>query len=400
MKKLMKNIWTWIIGAGFFSLALFCGQILATRTLPESDDLILAKITRGSLEKTISCTGTLAAVGTVDVGAQVSGTIKEIRTDYNQKVGKGQILALLDPTLFEASVTEADGNLKKAETELALARAKDTRNKPLYAKGHISEEEYLPIRSAVKTAEAAVTATEAALKRARANLNYATIRSPINGTVIERSVEAGQTIAASLNTPTLFVIAEDLSRMQIKTNVDESDIGRVHENIPVRFTVQTHQGKTFTGRVTQIRLQPKTISNVVNYTVVVDAENGEGLLLPGMTATVDLVVGKAENVLLVANSALRFTPEQHEGSDQAHTGKKTELSSGSHNSPASSSLYILGNDGKPSRIMVHTGLSNDLMTEVDAAGELREDMVVIAGQKADKNQKKPKVSILPSPPGH
>jgi HlyD family secretion protein len=314
-------------------------------------------------------------------------------------VGKGQILAILDPTLFEASVTEADGNLKKAETELALARAKDTRNKPLYAKGHISEEEYLPIRSAVKTAEAAVTATEAALKRARANLNYATIRSPINGTVIERSVEAGQTIAASLNTPTLFVIAEDLSRMQIKTNVDESDIGRVHENIPVRFTVQTHQGQTFTGRVTRIRLQPKTISNVVNYTVVVDAENGEGLLLPGMTATVDLVVGKAENVLLVANSALRFTPEQREGSDQAHTGKKTELSSGSHNSPASSSLYILGNDGKPSRIMVHTGLSNDQMTEVDDAGELREDMVVIAGQKADNNPKKPKISLLPAPPG-
>ena len=308
------------------------------------------------------------------------------------------MLARLDPALFEAAITEAEAELEKAEVELGLARTKEDRNRPLYTKGYISELDYLPIRTAEKTAEAAVLSAQAAVKKARTNLDYATIRSPIDGTVIERNIEAGQTIAASLSTPTLFVIAEDLSRMQIKTNVDESDIGQVREKIPVQFTVQTHKGKTFSGEVSQIRLQPKTISNVVHYTVVVDAENQDGLLLPGMTATADLIIGRAENALLVSNSALRFSPEPTEGSDQLVPGHRMSIAPSLQHPSMSSSLYILNESGKPNRVAVGTGLSNDQMTEVKDTTSIKEGMMVISGENRGKEQKKTMRSLLPAPP--
>jgi HlyD family secretion protein len=395
MKIFIKNTLSWTIGAGLLFLIVLCGNLLADRSTPDSGSFILTRITRGTLEKTISCTGTLEAVGTVEVGTQVSGTIKEVRVDYNQKVRKGQVLARLDPALFEAAVTEAEADLKKGEEELGLARTKDSCNRSLYTKGYISELDYLPIRTAVKTTEATVTSAEATLRKARTNLDYATIRSPIDGTVIERKIDAGQTIAANFSTPTLFVIAEDLSRMQIKTNVDESDIGLVREKIPVRFTVQTYQKKTFVGEVTQIRLQPKTISNVVHYTVVVDAENEGGLLLPGMTATADLIIGRVDNALLVPNSALRFSPEPTEGSDKLVPGH--QLSTAASFS-MSSSLYILNENGKPSRVTVQTGLSNDQMTEVKNTVIIQEDTMVISGENRGKEQKKTMRSLLPAPP--
>ena len=207
-------------------------------------------------------------------------------------------------------------------------------------------------------------------------------------------------MAASLNTPSLFIIAVDLSRMQIKTNVDESDIGQVQEKVPVRFTVQTYHGKTFLGEVTQIRLQPKTISNVVNYIVVVDAENDDGLLLPGMTATADLIVGRAENVLLVPNSALRFTPDHGDDNDHLAPGHRTLTSPSPQNPSTSSSVYILKGNGRPGRVAVETGLNNDLYTEVKDNLLVRDGMMIISGEKKGQEQKKSLVSLFPPPPGN
>ena len=269
-----------------------------------------AEVTRGDIENIVTCTGTLSAVGTVDIGTQVSGTVAEVFVDFNDEVRAGTILAVLDTTLLKASVMDAQAGLLSTEAQYEQALAEYDRSLPLTEKGYLSEKEFLPIRYAVKMRAAQVKSSEAMLERARANLDYAVIRSPIDGTVIQRAVETGQTVAASFSTPTLFVIAANLSEMEIHAAVDEGDIGRVETGLDVRFSVQAHPDETFKGTVRQIRLQPETVQNVVNYTVVVDAPNEDGLLLPGMTATVDFMVEQRANVLLVPNTALRITPTE------------------------------------------------------------------------------------------
>jgi HlyD family secretion protein len=270
----------------------------------------VAEITRGNIENMVTCTGTLSAVGTVEIGTQVSGTLDEILVDFNDRVDEGAILAVLDTTLLKAAVMDAEAGLLSAQAQYAEAYAEYERNLPLFERGYVSEQEFVPIQSGVKTREAQVQSAMAALDRAQANLMYAVIRSPIEGTVIQRNVEPGQTVAASLSTPTLFLIAEDLSEMEILVDVDESDIGQVEEGQEARFTVQTYPDETFSGVVEQIRLQPEVIQNVVTYTVVVSASNPEGTLLPGMTATVDLLVENLEDVVLVPNSALKLSPTE------------------------------------------------------------------------------------------
>lgn len=269
-----------------------------------------AELKKGDLENLISSTGTLSAVSTVDVGSQVSGTLLKVNVDFNDKVVKGQVLAELDTLTLEAAVTDAKANVMKAKAQLAQSRAELERNRGLYEKGYLSESEFLTYQTSVQVDQASVASAEAGLKKAQTNLGYAVITSPIDGIVINRAVDPGQTIAASFQTPELFVIAEDLSRMQIEVAVDESDIGQVREGMPARFEVQAYTDVIFTGVVRQVRLQPETISNVVNYTVIVDADNDDGRLLPGMTATVDFVVDHVENALLIPNAALEFRPDQ------------------------------------------------------------------------------------------
>ncbi len=268
------------------------------------------EVTRGNLENTVSSTGTLSAVGTVEIGTQVSGTIARADVDFNDRVKKGQVLAVLDTALLKIAVLDAEAGLVRAQAQYEQAQAEYERNLPLFEKGYLSGEEFLPIQVNVKTVQASVQSAQAALQRAQTNMKYATIRSPINGTIIQRNVEQGQTVAASFSTPTLLVIAEDLSQMQIYATVDESDIGQIREGQSVRFTVYAYPDNTFYGTVRQIRLQPTTVQNVVNYTVVVDAPNKSGLLLPGMTATVDFIVEERKDVLLVPNAALRLQPTQ------------------------------------------------------------------------------------------
>lgn len=326
------------------------------------DRFITGVITRGNLENLVSSTGTLAAVGTVNVGTQVSGTIEQVLADYNDEVKKDQVLARLDQDLFQASVMEAKARVIQARATLAKARAEYDRNRPLMEQGHLSAQEFLVMETDYKTAQGVLMAAQAVLKRARVNLGNAIVRSPITGKVIERSIEAGQTVAASYSTPTLFVIAEDLSKMQIEADVDESDIGLIRQDQAVRFTVQTFSDRVFGGRVSQIRLNPVVVSNVVTYTVVVAASNDQRVLLPGMTATVDFVVDRVADVLLAPAAALNFKPGGGKGS-QGSTAK---------------SLFFSDDSGEPRRVPVTTGLTNGTLTEVRGRG-MAEGMVVLVG---------------------
>ncbi|MCB9068202.1 MAG: efflux RND transporter periplasmic adaptor subunit [Calditrichae bacterium] len=302
-----------IIGAILLILLAAAGSAsFGFFTKKAKTEYLFAEITRGNLESTISSTGTLSPVTTVEVGTQVSGTLAHIYADFNDEVRRGQLLAVIDTVNLKTSVLTAKADLNRAQAQLDKAISDYNRNKPLFEKGFLAESEFLQYDINLKTQRAALVSSEANLQRAEQNLKYAFIYSPINGTVIQRNVEQGQTVAASLSAPTLFEIAEDLSKMEILAEVDESDIGTIKIGLPVRFEVQAYPDKIFNGSVRQVRLKPAVVSNVVTYTVVIDAPNDDNLLLPGMTATVDFVVEQKNDVLLVPNAALRFQPSEAE----------------------------------------------------------------------------------------
>ena len=265
-------------------------------------------IEKSDIESTISSTGTLEAINTIQVGTQISGTVSKIYADFNDKVRRGDLLAKIDLRLLTASLINAKANVGVMDAKMHQANDEFIRNKELYQNKVITEKEFKDSEYAFEQTMRSRDAAKASLKSAEVNLNYAYIRSPIAGTITERSVEEGQTVAASFATPTLFIIAENLSRMQILADVDESDIGYIREGMRARFTVQTYPERKFFGSVTQIRLQPVKVNNVVTYKVVVQLDNKAGLLLPGMTANLDFITESAKNVLMVSNSALRFHP--------------------------------------------------------------------------------------------
>jgi len=269
-------------------------------------------VTRGDVQQTVSSTGALSAVKTVQVGTQVSGKVVAEYADFNDHVAQGQLLARIDPTLQEQAVTDAQAQLAKAQAQLAQARDEYNRNLPLFQEKFISASEFGTVQVNLSVAQAQVKSAQVTLDRARQNLSYTNIYAPINGVVVERNVDVGQTVAASLSAPQLFLIAQDLSQMQILASVDESDISSIKEGQEVKFTVQSYPGRTFTGSVQQVRLQSKTTDNVVSYTAVVTVQNPNGVLLPGMTATVEFVTGSAKDVLTVPNAALRFRPTAEE----------------------------------------------------------------------------------------
>jgi HlyD family secretion protein len=314
--------------------------------------------------------------------------------DFNDPVEKGQVLAELDKTLFTVSVHDAEAGVARAKARLAQAEAEFKRSQPLFKKGHISEMEFLVTKTTLETAKADLKTAEAALKRAETNLDYTVIRSPINGTVIERTVDAGQTIAASFQAPTLFVIAEDLTRMQIETDVDESDIGLIKKNQSVRFTVQAYPDEEFTGKVRQIRLQPTTIMNVVNYTVVVDAANEKGMLLPGMTATVDFLVEERRDVLLVPNTALNYKPST-ELIKKYQSHMMENMKKMQHQLPDYvGHAFYLDENGIPTITMVEKGATDGKMTEIVKGPELKEGMEVITAFKVEKTSTTNRSSFL------
>jgi HlyD family secretion protein len=265
-------------------------------------------VDRGDIASTVSATGTLSAVRTVAVGTQVSGQIAVLGADFNDHVHRGQVIARLDSTLLVQAIAQAQTDLDKAQANVVQTRYLADQGGRLQASGYMTDTDYRLTLYNADVARAGLRAAQIALQRAQQNLSYATILSPIDGIVIERNVDVGQTVAASLQAPQLFLLAENLQRMQILASVDESDIGQIQVGQPVRFTVQAFPNRTFEGTVRQVRLQSTTTSNVVSYTVVVAVDNLDSALLPGMTATVNFQVAKATAVLRVANAALRFRP--------------------------------------------------------------------------------------------
>jgi len=263
-----------------------------------------AKIERKTIQNMVSSTGTLAARELVEIGSQVSGTIEDVYADFNDTVEAGQLIALIDPSVLDAQVKSSEADLLRQKANLKKAKIDYDRFKPVNEKGYLSGKDFLSYEIALETAEANVMSSEASLERIKRSRSFAEIRAPISGVIIDRNVEKGQTVATSFNTPRLFIIAEDLSLMEILANVDESDIGQIQTGQEVRFTVAAYPERIFQGVVTEIRLQPQVVQNVVNYTVVVETENPRKILLPGMTATLDFVVEEVENVVSVPASAL------------------------------------------------------------------------------------------------
>jgi HlyD family secretion protein len=279
-----------------------------------------SELTLSDIRQTVSANGTLNPVTLVNVGTQVSGSVKTLYVDFNDQVKQGQILAELDGAMLAAQSRQSKANLMNAQATLDLATANAERMRTLFAQEYVSKQEVDQSVQALKSAQAQVRQVQAQADKDVANLGYTIIRSPVSGVVVDRQVDVGQTVAASFQTPTLFKIAQDLSQMQIDSAFAEADIGNIKVGQPVLFTVDAFPNRNFRGEVRQVRLNPTTTSNVVTYNVVVAVDNPEQILLPGMTAYVNIVVAQREATLVVPNAALRFRPTAENGAEKNAPG--------------------------------------------------------------------------------
>jgi len=350
----------------------------------------------GDISQTVSANGTINPVTLVSVGTQVSGTVKKLYVDFNSKVEKGQILLELDDALLAAQQKQSAANVQSAEALLELATANETRMRSLFAQEYVSRQELDSAVQAKKSAAAQLKLTQATVEKDRANLAYSVIRSPVSGVVVDRSVDVGQTVAASLQTPTLFKIAEDLSRMQIDANFAEADIGNIRIDQTVHFTVDAFPNRSFNGKVKLVRMNPTTVSNVVTYDVVINVANPEQILMPGMTAYVSIAVAERKDVLLVPNAALRFKPayadEQKPAASQSPVAnQKIDVQKSGAGRPGDSpggvkpkrdgfsgKVYVLEN-GKLKPVSVSLGITDNRNTEI-AGGELKAGDQLVVGE--------------------
>lgn len=376
MKKFVKLlILLAIFGVGIFYF---------TYGHEEKSSYVTKMLAKGDITETITASGTINPISTVNIGTQVSGTISEIYVDYNTNVSKGQLLAQIDPALFEATVAQRQASLDiaKAEVEVQkndltynkknlerikkLNRSKYSTDKDL----ELAQRDYDNSIAQLALREAQVEQAAAALNSAKIDLHYTKIISPVDGIVVSKEVEVGQTVAASFQTPTLFNVAEDLTKMQIEASVVEADIAKVKEGQTVEFSVDSYPDEKFYGIVTQVRNNPITTSNVVTYEVIIEIDNIDLKLKPGMTANVDIITSERQNVWLVPNKALRFYVEDENGEKKRYKDK---------------GLWILEN-GKPKRLTISTGVSDDDNTEVEGP-DLKEGMlIVIDNDGLTKNQ--------------
>lgn len=366
-----------------------------------------AKVERGPLTATVASTGTLNPVVSVQVGSQVSGQLKEIFVDFNSVVTAGQLIARIDPETFEQKLHQAEADLEAAranvltqradllrvEAILKEARRDHDRKQTLVGRNFISPAELDKAESLLDTAQAQLEVARAQVQngsavvrqrqaqqaQARIDLGRTAIKSPVDGVVVKRSVDRGQTVAASLQAPELFIIAQNLNDMQVDTSIDEADVGRIRLGQKATFTVDAFPGRQFEGAVRQIRKSAKVEANVVTYTVVISADNPDLILLPGMTANVRIVTAQKDSVLKVANAALRFKPPltadvraERESGQPTRSGDRSK---------GGGRLWLLGEDGKPKSITVQPGLSDGTATEVSGEG-VGEGMQVIVGVAA------------------
>lgn len=308
MKNKIKSVFKWIWRKKWWFLILAVVIVVPMLIFgggkSKKSEYVTLQIGRGNLRQVVTATGEIQPVNTVSVGSQVSGTIDALYVDYNSKVKKGDLLLTIEPSVLQASVDEAKASLDSAISQRNYAQNEYKRNKELYASDFIARAELEQSQTTYEQAEQSVKRAQSQYDRAVTNLGYATITSPVDGTVISRKVDKGQTVAASFQTPDLFEIAEDLTRMQIETSVSEADIGVIKEGQAVTFTVDAYPTQTFDGVVRQIRLSPTTTSNVVVYTVVIDVDNTDLRLMPGMTAFVTIIVSEKNDVWKVQNAAL------------------------------------------------------------------------------------------------
>ena len=348
-------------------------------------------VEKGDIVQTVSANGTLNPVVLVNVGTQVSGTVTKLYVDFNDKVEKGQALLELDPSLYAALSRQTAANVNNVSATLDLARANEARMQALFAQEYISRQELDQARQARKSAEAQLAQARAAADKDKVNLGYTVIRSPVSGVVIDRVVDLGQTVAASLQTPTLIKIAQDLSEMRIDSSFAEADIGRIREGQKVRFTVDAFPNRSFNGEVQQIRLNPTTTQNVVTYNVRVSLQNPDQTLLPGMTAYVNIAVDQRQGTLMVPNAALRFKPadsaEKTAEKPAAGATPGEGRGKGKKRDTSSGTVYVLDGDTiKP--VSLRIGITDNRNTEV-VEGELKPGDRIILGEKTPTAANKP-----------
>ncbi len=379
----MKLLATKKVLAGVAALAVAAGAVYLafSKKAPAEDRYVLAALERGDITQTVSANGTLNPVVLVSVGSQISGIVKKLYVDFNDRVKAGEVLAELDPTLMRAQLQQSEANVASAEAALKLAEANEARTRGLYAKEYVTRQDLDTAVQALDSARAQLKLARAQAERDRTNLNYTVIRSPVSGVVVSRVVDVGQTVAASFQAPVLFTIAQDLSHMQIDSAYAEADVGNIRVGQQATFRVDAFPNRTFRGVVRQVRLNPTTQQNVVTYDVVVAVDNPEQILMPGMTAYVSITVAQRKDALLVPNAALRFRPA--EGSARSvEKGRAPEQRAerGKENAAPMGTVYVLEN-GQPKAVRIPTGITDSRMTEV-LGGDLKAgDKVIVADRQ-------------------
>ena len=350
---------------------------LSNKKKPE-DLYRLERVTLGDIEQNVTANGTINPVAMVNVGTQVSGLVKNIYADFNDQVKEGQILLELEDNLFKAQIEQSKGNVQNYEASVELAKANEARMRTLFEKEYVSKQDLDQAVQALKSSEALLISAKAKLNLDQTNYRFSIIKSPVSGIVLDRVVDVGQTVVASLQTPILFKIAENLSKMEIDTSFAEADIAKIQVGQSVKFTVDAYPNNNFVGVVKQIRLNPVNTANVVTYNIVILVENQDQLLLPGMTAFVTINYARHEKVLLVPNAALRYKPKnenfnliakKNETFPNGDRTKKEGYGSGK--------IYTL-RDNKPLLITVNTGITNGKLTEV-ISSEIKENDLIITG---------------------
>lgn len=357
-------------------------------------------IEKGQVESVVITTGALNPVLQVDVGSQVSGILDEIYVDFNSLVEKGEVLAKLDQSAFltrlnqeKANYMSAEASLEKAQTTLENLKKKYDRYTELFTKDLVSFEEmetietqYFNAKADLKSTEARLSQAQSQLEASQVDLTYTIIKSPVDGVVIDRRINVGQTVAASMQAPVLFQIAQDLSHMQVECTIDEADIGLVHEGQDVRFSVDAYTDESFVGKVSQVRYSPVITQNVVTYTTIVEVDNPSLKLLPGMTATVSIVVEQAENVLLIPNAALRYSPtfSDQELKQFSEDSRKSEIQSEKNSDTRkreSQRVWILDEDNSIKFVLLKTGVTDNSYSAL-VEGNLEEGQLIITGEQA------------------
>jgi HlyD family secretion protein len=379
----MKRLFPWIVVIGGLLVIAFVVRQLRNSGAATYQT---ANVTRGPITQAVTATGTLNPVVNVQVGSQVSGNISKLFVDFNSEVKAGQVVAQIDPALFQATVTQAEGDLASAQAALELAKVNAKRTQDLFARKTSSQADLDQAMANLHQAEANVKIKQGALDKAKADLEHCTITSPIDGVVISRSVDVGQTVAASLQAPVIFQIANDLTKMQIDSNVAEADVGVVQVGQDVDFTVDAFPTRTFHGKVVQVRNAPITVQNVVTYDTVIGVANPDLKLKPGMTANVSIIVARKDNVIQIKNAALRYRPAEAAPAEMGSRSPAPGAGRGAarrEQRPSDRTVYVLSG-GRPTPVQIKTGISDGVVTEVVEG--LKDGDRVVTAELASKSQ--------------